>query len=377
MNVKRVARSACERWLLLAGCALLALPSLGAAAHFETLVAGNKTYRNVRVLSYNAQSLSIHHEGGLSQIPLSDLKPELQDRYGYQQIEARQRARELERLREQQSATSADRLQRERQERKKRASGEGTSAALAEVIARFGRPPDLRGEVDMREDFRRHSLAVRNQGIRPSCAIHSVVAALEYQYAEYKGAAIDVSEAKLFEATTELVSSMRALPQSGADDGNAGAPVDVGFSLEEVFLSVRRFGLVMEENVAARMSQAEQDQLTSARFTPFRLPGSSSEAVIENAAHVLNARMPVVMSLSWPAAGAIRHTSLLSEQTPRQGAGHAVTLVGYRSPDGKLENAKFIFRNSWGSNWGAGGYGFATYDYIRRNLHACYVVELH
>ena len=28
----------------------------------------------------------------------------------------------------------------------------------------------------------------------------------------------------------------------------------------------------------------------------------------------------------------------------------------------------FVFKNSWGVKWGAGGYGYATYDYFNHNL---------
>ena len=39
--------------------------------------------------------------------------------------------------------------------------------------------------------------------------------------------------------------------------------------------------------------------------------------------------------------------------------GHAVVAVGYDDA-----HQWFIFRNSWGSGWGAGGYGFIPYAYI-------------
>lgn len=40
--------------------------------------------------------------------------------------------------------------------------------------------------------------------------------------------------------------------------------------------------------------------------------------------------------------------------------GHAVCVVGYRS------DGRFIIRNSWGSDWGDGGFAYAAPDYIRR-----------
>jgi C1A family cysteine protease len=40
--------------------------------------------------------------------------------------------------------------------------------------------------------------------------------------------------------------------------------------------------------------------------------------------------------------------------------GHAMLLVGYNRPGGY-----FIAKNSWGPDWGHGGYAYLTYDYIR------------
>lgn len=39
--------------------------------------------------------------------------------------------------------------------------------------------------------------------------------------------------------------------------------------------------------------------------------------------------------------------------------GHAIMLVGYDD-----EAGKFIFRNSWGTSWGAQGYGYMPYEYV-------------
>jgi len=55
--------------------------------------------------------------------------------------------------------------------------------------------------------------------------------------------------------------------------------------------------------------------------------------------------------------------------------GHAVVAVGY-DDDRKIVNTKceeetrgaLLIRNSWGENWGSGGYGFLPYKYILRKL---------
>ena len=50
--------------------------------------------------------------------------------------------------------------------------------------------------------------------------------------------------------------------------------------------------------------------------------------------------------------------------------GHAMVAVGY-------DNTKQAFRiqNSWGRNWGDGGYGWFSYEFWRRNARVAYVID--
>jgi len=56
--------------------------------------------------------------------------------------------------------------------------------------------------------------------------------------------------------------------------------------------------------------------------------------------------------------------------------GHAVVAVGY-DDNMKIKNTNpgdvettgaFLIRNSWGTRWGDGGYGWLPYDYVLRRL---------
>lgn len=48
--------------------------------------------------------------------------------------------------------------------------------------------------------------------------------------------------------------------------------------------------------------------------------------------------------------------------------GHAVVIVGYR------DDGTFILRNSWGTQWGDGGYAYLSEDYVIRRLQESYGV---
>ena len=58
---------------------------------------------------------------------------------------------------------------------------------------------------------------------------------------------------------------------------------------------------------------------------------------------------------------AVAENGIVSMPTPKENClgGHAVCIVGY-------DDTKqwFILRNSWGSQWGDGGYFYLPYEYI-------------
>jgi len=61
----------------------------------------------------------------------------------------------------------------------------------------------------------------------------------------------------------------------------------------------------------------------------------------------------------------VTHDGLIQMPAPTANsyAGHAVLIVGYRNGD-ETGGGAFIVRNSWGTDWGAQGYGFLPYAYV-------------
>lgn len=249
---------------------------------------------------------------------------------------------------------------------------------MGAVVARFGDPVEWRQGVDLRPRFRELDLWVKAQGRRPSCAVFAVVGALEFQAATATGEPVRLSEEYLLWATRRMLGQAR---QTAA--GAGGSPVeegdrDEGFSLLEVVQALRIWGIPSAERVpnrvVGRLSRQEEppeEVILEARGAfqvgAFMVPGRSVDDVVANIVHLLNGGVPVVVGLRWPHERALRRGVLLRSQRPRQGYAHAVTLVGYRTSADSGE-VEFIFRNSWGPEWGAGGYGYVALSYLGDHL---------
>jgi hypothetical protein len=320
--------------LLLPGISMLS----GTEVRFETLQAGERTYRDVRVRGISAQSVLIIHSGGAAQIPLRELSPELQERFGYDPERARIEEEEL-------------RSQRERKARQ---------ASLTRPEA-----PPVRGErawkpeVDLRPRIFELGLHPKQQGRRPSCAVFAVLGALEFHHTLRQGRPVSLSEEFLVWATRQV---------------NPGQVNFDGFTFAEVVTALRRYGVPRAELMTNLLGgpvdqlqptpEALADALSRRNVTVGAAAGSS-DTKIAAILDELNEGYPVVVSMAWPQYGGV-HT--LRDQPVRPGAGHAVTVVGYHRPSSNPDEILFLFRNSYGIEWGVAGHGFVSESYLRNNL---------
>lgn len=344
---------------------------LFAVDSYETLQVGNDVYHRVVVLSANESSLSIRHARGIAQVPLAKLSAALQVKYGYDSARASEREAQLAEQRRQQVVEQQQRIVAAKKTTQSKAASSASSSNGG--FSKFGTKPTIQAEVDLRQRFRSHGIRIRSQK-GPSCSVHAILAALEYQYAEGHDRVLNLSEPYLVNATSRSLGRPDAV---GFDEKTGRANGwDAGFALEHVFQAIRGHGLAYEQTREEREAKKPYARLESVAFSPFAVPGIRTPRGIENMIHVLNADMPLVVGVYWPAYSRIAHTSVLGKQPVSPNGGHAVAIIGYQCEDGNIENAKFIFRNSWGDDWGAGGYGFFTYEYLMKNLTSCYVVEL-
>jgi hypothetical protein len=349
--------------------------TLGVGATFDSLAVGSATYRNVVVRSVNSRTLTIAHAGGLAAIKLRDLPPALQAAFGYSpEAEAAADARLESAQAGQQKKVATDQAKRSTRE------AANPSAAFERLLQNFGRAPELRPLVDLRPTFFQLSLNAKNQGPRPSCAIFAIVSALEYQNAQLTGRAERFSEEYLLWATCKTLNrAPRFRPDAvaGADEAEDLDNLDEGFALAEVVPALRAYGVPLQDSLPYSFARdaalkdpapAVLDEARNRRHVSVvALPGHDQSTVLANLIQSLNAGIPVAVGMRWPAARALKG-NFLNTQKPRDGSGHAVTIVGYENKSGALADTVFVFKNSWGPKWGVTGYGFVSYRYLFNNL---------
>ncbi len=337
----------------------VALP--GIAAAFETWQVGETTYDKVRVREVTPATVTIFHSGGIQQLELAGLPPELQERFGYNAEVADRWEAQTHAARQEQVAELRDKLAAGPPEKPSEALLRGIDPAVVVI----------RDEVDLRPAYREMGLFSKDQGRRPSCSVFAVVSALEYESGLRNGTPERLSE-------EFLIWAMRKM--------HPGIPVDDGYHFREVIAALQAYGVppfeVMPNTIGKRIEDIQPTSEAVASAEPHRSVApvwfrSDDPQLLERIVGALNHGKPVIIGIRWPNWRTFWDTNLLHKQTPMEDAGHAVTLVGYRkSGNGSLEDMRFIFRNSFGPEWGLGGYAFVTGLYLRENLLSAFYLNV-
>lgn len=346
---------------------------LPAGAKVATLPVGRTVYHDVVIKTVNARTVMFTHRGGMASIKLRDLAPEWQARFGYDPAAEQASDEALRR------ATAERQAQIAAAAAKAKAAPPASRSRFEQVLQQFGQAAELRAEVDLRPRFRELELHAKDQGRRPSCAVFAVVGAIEFLNAENTGRADKFSEEYLIWATRRTLQR-----PAEPDAARQGDDADEGFALTEVVMALRSYGIPLESSLPntmgrdlAAVREPPPEVVSEARArtqgSVHAVPGRDQATQLNNIVHALNAGIPVTIGTGWPRFFNMR-AALLNSQTPSYS--HAVTLVGYRCPTGRIEDTTFIFKNSWGANWGANGYGYATFAYLSQHLHTAILLEI-
>lgn len=210
-------------------------------------------------------------------------------------------------------------------------------------------------------DFRSRLPQVRDQADRPTCVAFAVSVGHEDVRFRENGRTEDLSEDGLYWGCKKI-------------DGNASA----GTSFESAAEALEQWGQPLETvwpyNAAFNGSGAPSPP---AGVSPsdgwFRRRMGSGGSGLDQVRSSLAAGSIVMVGLVLtdrffaPASGWIASPAA----TDRLFGGHAVAAVGYNET---ASTPHLILRNSWGTGWGDGGYGYLPYNYFHTYVLACWIM---
>ncbi|MBF0364186.1 MAG: C1 family peptidase [Oligoflexia bacterium] len=230
-------------------------------------------------------------------------------------------------------------------------------------------------------DLKDQQSVVKNQSERGACAYFSSTALLESVIKKYQGAEVNISEEYLIYYTKAILS------HSPTSDGsfalsNLQAYQSHGFLLERDMPyqgSWFHKGMPCENykedkpntprycysHTAPVRSVNLEDRLVSAKSLQLGTIRNSSNAIVQTLA---KEKQSVLINLplhqdGWNAeSGHATYNEQLRrdcKQNPDKCGGHSILLIGYN-----LQNQQFLFKNSWGGDWGKNGYGTLPFEYV-------------
>jgi C1A family cysteine protease len=215
---------------------------------------------------------------------------------------------------------------------------------------------------------------IEDQGSLNSCTASAAIALMEYFQKKSFGKYIDGSRLFLYKATRNLMQI----------EGN------VGTSIRNTMKAMALFGVPPEEywpydeakvNVEpAPFCYAFAQSYQALKYFRLDPAGITNEVLLAQIKAILVSGFPCVF-------GFTLYSSIYDDSNPKghipyphqrdkAEGGHSVVAVGYddykviKNADDEETIGALLIRNSWGSRWGEGGYGWLPYDYVLKGLTA-------
>ena len=222
-------------------------------------------------------------------------------------------------------------------------------------------------------DLRAWCSSIEDQGSLGSCTAHAGVGMVEYYERRAFGRHMDASRLFLYKVTRNL------LHWNG----------DTGAFLRSTMGALVLFGVPPEEYWPYKIPDFEKEPTAfcyafaqnyqAIKYYRHDPPGTLKDVLLNRIKTYLSAGHPAMFGFT------VYSSIDQADQTgkipyPAKGekieGGHAIAAVGYddkmkiknKSPHGVETKGAFLIRNSWGTGWGDGGYGWLPYEYLLKGL---------
>jgi C1A family cysteine protease len=222
-------------------------------------------------------------------------------------------------------------------------------------------------------DLRAWCSSIENQGQLGSCTAHAGIGIVEYFERRAFGKYIDASRLFLYKVTRNLLNSTG----------------DTGAFLRTTMEAMILFGVPPEEYWKYDVSKFDEEPSaflyafaqSYQAISYYRLdpPGTAKDALLRQIKTDLAAGLPSMFGFTvYSSISQADTTGKIPYPTSGEKVlgGHAIDAVGYDDKM-KIKNTNsgaqettgaLLIRNSWGTGWGSGGYGWLPYEYVMKGL---------
>jgi C1A family cysteine protease len=251
---------------------------------------------------------------------------------------------------------------------------EGESVDTPTLLHRLGADKvastaSLAASVSLRQYFS----PIEDQGQLGSCTANAGAGILEYFETRAGGKHIDASRLFLYKATRNLM----------------GVTGDTGAFLRTTMQGMVTFGVPPEQYWPYDVTAFDREptafcysfaqDFRTVRYFRLDPPGTDRDELLARIKTNLVAGLPAMFGFTVYSSYAQTKTNGGAFPCPtpseRRVGGHAVVAAGYdddkvirNEPDGPEVKGAFLIRNSWGTEWGDGGYGWLPYRYVTDGL---------
>ena len=231
----------------------------------------------------------------------------------------------------------------------------------------------VKGPLPASVDLRPWCAPIEDQGSLGSCTANAGVGMMEYFERKAFGKHIDASRLFLYKVTRNL------LHWTG----------DTGAFLRSTMGALVLFGVPPEEYWPYKIADFDKEPSAFCyafgqayqAISYYRLdpPGTSAAQLLNTIKTNLSGGLPSMFGFTvYSSYSQASATGKLPYPTPKEKivGGHAIVAVGYddkmkikNTNPGAVETVgAFLIRNSWGTGWGAAGYGWLPYQYVLSGL---------
>jgi C1A family cysteine protease len=210
----------------------------------------------------------------------------------------------------------------------------------------------MKAAIPASTDLRGKCSPVENQLNLGSCVGNAIVGDVECLMMHHLGKYVDIS---------------RLFPYYGARKIEGSIPYDEGCYIRDGMKSAEKEGLPLESLYPYIVSQFAKKPSAAA------YKDALTRQILQYERVTTLAEMKAALAIRHPfVIGIVVYSSFFQSRTELKGTvympdpmreaeegGHAICIVGYND-----RTQRFIFRNSWGGDWGNLGYGTIPYKYL-------------